>query len=124
MIVTTFYMDLLGDTMKEIESEELLFNVSTPSHTRSEFVVINATQICMRQATSTTLLPPRKQFSRMTRQHDLYNAIILDFVASNKGLGWQMEQLDSAAKFLKHITAAFWALNEKVIMHALSLSES
>jgi hypothetical protein len=110
-------MDLLGDTLKEIESVELLFNVSTPSPTRSAHVVINATQILMRQATSTTLLPPR-----MTGEHDLYNAI-LDFVAS-KGLGWQMEQLDSAAEFLKHITAAFWALNEKVTMHTSSFSAS
>jgi len=97
MVATTFYMDLLGDTLKEIESDELLFNVTTPSPTRHAHVVMNATQILMRQTTSTTLLPPRKQFSRMTSEHDLYNAI-LDYVAGN-GLGWQMKQLDYAAEF-------------------------
>jgi len=58
--VTTFYMDLLGDTLRAIESHELMFNVSNPSSTRSALVDINATQILIRQATPTTLLPPRK----------------------------------------------------------------
>jgi len=111
MVATTFYMDLLADALQEMESDELLFNISFPSPTRP-VPIVNATQMLMRQATSTTLLPPRKAFTRMTGEHDLYNAI-LDYVAE-QGLGWAMEHLSLASEFLKHITAAFWALNEKV----------
>jgi hypothetical protein len=70
MIVTTIYLDLLVDALKEIESDELLFHISTPSLTRP-VPMVNAIQVLMRQATSTTLLPPRKHFPRMTGEHAL-----------------------------------------------------
>ena len=96
-----------------MESDELLFIVSTPSPTR-HVPIVNATAILTRQVTLTTLLPPRKTFIRMTSEHDLYNAI-LDYVAE-KGLGWAMEHLSSTSEFFKYITSAFWALDEKVFM--------
>ena len=113
MVATMFYMDTLGDTLKETESHELLFVVSTPSPIRP-FPIVNATDMLMRHAISPTLLPPRKAFTRMTDEHDLYN-VILDYVAE-QGLGWAMEHLSSASEFLKHITSGVWALNEKVNM--------
>jgi hypothetical protein len=104
MVATTFFMDILEDALKKMESDELLFGVSIPSPTRPA-PIVNATDMLMRQATSTTLLPPRKAFTRMIGEHDLYNAI-LDYVAEH-GLGWAMEHLSSSSKFLKHITSAF-----------------
>ncbi len=91
-MATTFYMDVLGDALKDMESDELLFNVSTPYPTRP-LPIVNATNLLMRQATSSTLLPSRKTFTRMTGEHDMYNAI-LDYVA-DQGLGWAMEHLSS-----------------------------
>ena len=97
-----------------MESDELLFIVSTPSPIR-HVTIVYAIDMLMRQATFTTLLPPRKTFiTHMTSEHDLYNAI-LDYMAE-KGLGWAMEHLSSSSEFLKHSTIAFWALTEKVIM--------
>jgi hypothetical protein len=43
----------------------------------------------------------------------MYNAIL--YYEAEKGLGWAMEHLSSTSEFLKHITAAFWALDEKVV---------
>ena len=75
---------MLGDALKEMESDELLFIVSTSSPTRL-VPIVNATDMPMRQATSTILLPPRETFIRMTGEDDLYIAI-LDY-AAEKGLG-------------------------------------
>ena len=113
MVATTFYMDILGDALKEMDLDELLFVVSTPSPTHP-VPIVNATDMLMRQVTFKTLLPPRKAFTRITSEHDMYNAI-LDYVAEHR-LGCAMEHLRSTSKLLKHIISAFWALNEKVIM--------
>ena len=72
MIATTYYMDLLGDTLPEIESDELMFNISLSEPVRPA-PVIEATSLLMRQALSTFLLPPRKRFAKMTGEHNLYN---------------------------------------------------
>ena len=111
MIATTFYMDLLGDTLPEIESDELLFNITTPSPARPA-PAIYATALLMRQSLSTTLLPPKKQFPNITGDQNLYNAI-LNYV-EGQGIGWTPHHLDSSKEFLKHITSAFWSLKEKV----------
>ena len=57
MVATTFYLDVMGDALKEMESDELLFIVSTPFPTRHVLIIVNAADMLMRQATSTTILP-------------------------------------------------------------------
>jgi hypothetical protein len=94
MVATTFYMDILEDALKEMESDVLLFVVSTPSPTR-HVSIVNATDMLMRQVTSMNLLPPRKVFTRLTGEHGMYNAI-LDYVAEHS-LGWAMEHLSSSS---------------------------
>jgi hypothetical protein len=46
MVATTFYMDVLGDAWKDMESDKLLFNVSTPSPT-CPLPIVNATIMLM-----------------------------------------------------------------------------
>ena len=76
MIATPFYMDLvLGDTLPEVESDEFMFNISLPELDHPA-PVIDATSLLMRQALSTSLVPPRKRFTKMTSEHDLYNEIL------------------------------------------------
>jgi len=47
MIVTTFYKDLLGDTLPDIVSDELLLNTSTLTPTRKA-PAVDATALLMR----------------------------------------------------------------------------
>ena len=97
MIVTTFYMDLLGDALPEIESDdELMFNISLPEPARPT-PGIDATTLLMRQALSTSILPPRKRIAKMTGEHNLYNEI-LNYVEGN-GLGWTPQHIDSGKVF-------------------------
>jgi hypothetical protein len=111
MIATTFFMDLLGGTLPEIELDELLFNITTPTPTRHA-PAIDATALLMRQSLSTSLLPPKKQFPNMNGDQNSYN-VVLNYV-EGQGIGWTPQHLDSSKEFLKHSTSAFWSLNEKV----------
>jgi hypothetical protein len=111
MIATTFYMDLLGDTLPEIESDELMLNISLPEHVHPD-PIIDATSLLIRQALSTSLLPSRKRFTHMIGEHNLYNEI-LNYVEEN-ALGWTPQHIDSGKEFLSHITSAFCLLNENV----------
>ena len=81
MIATTVYMDILGNALPEIESDELMFNISLPESARPT-PGIDATSLLMRQALSTSLLPPRKRFAKITSDHNLYNEI-LNYVEEN-----------------------------------------
>jgi len=56
MLATTFYKDLLGDTLSEIESDELSFDITTPAPARS-VPVVDATALLMRHALYTRILP-------------------------------------------------------------------
>jgi hypothetical protein len=75
MIATTFYKNLLGNTLPlEIDSDELMFNITLPAPDRPP-PILDATTLLMRQALSTSLLPPRKRFTIITGDQHLYNAI-------------------------------------------------
>ena len=104
------FINLLGDALPEIESDELMVSISLPEHAR-QVIVIDVTSLLMRQSLSTSLLPPRKRFAKMTGEHNLHNEI-LNYVEKN-GLGLTTQHIDSGKEFLSHIIAAFWSLNEK-----------
>jgi len=119
IIATTFYKDLLGDALREIDSDELLFNISLPAPARPT-TVVDATAILMRRSRSATNFPSRKVFPNLTGDQNMYNEILT--YLEGQGLGWVPEHLPSATEFLKHLTAAFWSLNEKVIARVINVS--
>ncbi len=74
IISTTFYTDLLGDALQEIESDELLFDISLHAPARPA-TASDATAILMRRARSATNFPSRKVSLNLTGDQNLYNDI-------------------------------------------------
>jgi len=76
IIATTYYKDLLGDDLHEIDSDGLLFNISLPAPARPA-TVSDATAILMRRARSATNFPSRRKvFPNLTGGQHLYNKIL------------------------------------------------
>ena len=119
IIATNFYKDLLGDALHEIDSDELLFNILMLAPARLA-TVSDATAKLMQRARSATKFPSRKVSPNLTGDQNLYNEILI--YQEGHGLGWAPEHLQSARFFLKHLTALFWSLNEKVITRGINAS--
>ena len=112
IIATTFLPDSVAETLLATGSDELHFAVSPPPEPVRE--TRDATELLMRAASSRNLaLPPRKSFSRMTGEHNLYSAVV-DYL-EQQGMGWTVTQLPSGKLFLDHVTKAFWVLTPKVL---------
>ncbi len=104
MVATTFYHELLAYTLPEIKSDELTLNVTLQELARPT-PIIDATALLMRQALSTSHLPPRKRFTKMNGDQHLYNEIMK--YVEDEQLGLSPQNIDCGKEFLSHITATF-----------------
>lgn len=108
---TTFFMDTLSSTLRIIESDEISFEITPPPPAQLR-PVEDATTRLMRAAACRVRLPPRKAFSRMRGDQNLYNAIL--GYLEEEGVGWSNVTLPSGTEFLEHVTKAFWVIGPKV----------
>lgn len=110
VVATVFLEDKLADALAATESEDLLFFVTPPAPARPA-LVRDATAQLMRASTGLRL-PDRKDFKRMTGQHELYNSVI-DYLERD-GLGWGAPELPQGRTFVEHVCNCFWVLTPKV----------